>query len=242
MRQVIVGNTAIAYHLRRVQKSRRLSIQVTPGRVDVMVPPEADETVIEDFVKRRRKWIFTKVTEVNEAAAKLHKTKPSRFATGAKVPFRGRMMRLFVQGAETAEIEVTYNSGFYVTVPQNKPVTDDEIKNTLENWMKHRLKEDCDVFVRHFAKKLNLEPKSLRVKDQKYLWGSLGKDRIININWHLVFAPKQITEYVVAHEMCHLKYKNHSPAFWSLLRSVFKPTDECKVWLEKNKEVWEVGV
>ncbi len=242
MRQVIVGNTAIFYYLHRVERSRRLTVIVTPGRVDVSAPADADEQIIEDFVLRRSKWIFTKSEEVRESAEKHHKTQPSRFACGAKIPYRGRMMRLFVNQADTTEIAVSYNNGFFINVPKTRPANDNEIKKALETWMKHQLKIDCDAFVRRYEKKLNLYPKALRVKDQKHLWGSLGKDLIININWHLIFAPKQIAEYVTAHEMCHLKYKNHSPKFWSLLRSVFKATDECKIWLEKNKEVWETGV
>ena len=197
---------------------------------------------IDAFVKRRRRWIFTKLDEVNEASAKLVSTQPSRFATGAKIPYRGRMMRLTVSATNDDGITVTYNNGFYVDIPLSRTVTDKEIKTAIESWMKERLRMDCRDFVRRYEAKLGLRPQGIRVKDQKHLWGSLGKDQIININWHLVFAPKQITEYVVAHEMCHLKHKNHSPAFWSLLRSVFKATDECRSWLERNKEVWEMGV
>jgi predicted metal-dependent hydrolase len=242
MREVIVGNTAIKYRVKRIPSSRRLTIHVTPGKVEVVAPRDAEETVITDFVNRRRRWIFTKRDEVEESAKKLLKTQPSRFATGAKIPYRGRMMRLFVQSGDTNDITVHYDNGFFVSTPKDTPVFDDQIKTAIESWMKKQLKRDCDIFVRKYATKLGIEPEGLRVKDQKHLWGSLGKDKIININWHLVFAHKQITEYVVAHEMCHLKHRSHSPAFWKLLRSVFPVTDECRVWLDGNKEVWEMGV
>ena len=82
----------------------------------------------------------------------------------------------------------------------------------------------------------------MRFKEQKHIWGSLSKDGIINVNWHLAFAPKQILEYVVAHEVCHLKYRNHSKKFWELLGSVLPNWNDCKSWLEKNEKVWDMGI
>ena len=242
MKTVQVGSTAIAYGVRKIPYSRRLTINITPGNVEVVVPTGTEDAVIDAFVNRRRRWIFTKMDEVNEASAKLISTQPTRFATGAKVPYRGRMMRLTVKESEGDEIKVNYNNGFYVDIPAKGVTTDKDIKAALETWMKKRLRTDCEGFVRRYSSKLGRCSRGVRVKEQKHFWGSLGKDRIININWHLVFAHKQITEYVVAHEMCHLRYKNHSSAFWRLLRSVFRETDECKAWLERNTEVWEMGV
>ena len=87
-----------------------------------------------------------------------------------------------------------------------------------------------------YCKKLQLFPKGSRIKDHKHLWGSCGKDNIININWKLIQAPKQIIEYVVVHELCHLKFRNHSDAFWVFLSSVFPEIDRCKRWLDSNEE------
>ncbi len=242
MRKVRIGNITIEYSLRETAKTKKLTINVTPGKVDVVVPPGTEDTVIEEFVYRRRRWIFTKVDEVEEAYAKLLKTQPSRFATGAKVPYRGRMMKLYVKESDDHELSVTYDNGFFVHTPKGNALADKEIKRAVEAWMKLQVQKDSKKFAKRYGDKLSLWPRSVRVKEQKHIWGSLGKDNIININWHLVFAPRQILEYVVAHEVCHLKYKNHSAAFWNLLRSVFRDADFCKSWLEKNAEVWEMGV
>jgi len=96
----------------------------------------------------------------------------------------------------------------------------------------------------HFVEKIpgtaiQLFPKGFRIKDQKHLWGSCGKDNIININWKLIQAPKQILEYVVVHELCHLKHRNHSDAFWTLVGSVFPEVDRCKRWFGSNEE-WDL--
>lgn len=242
MRQIRIGNTHIAYDVRELPDSEKLSIHVRPGRVEVVVPNGTDDDVIEDFVTRRRRWIFDKVDEVEEAHAKLLKTQPSRFATGAKIPYRGRMMRLFVRESDKPHLEVTYDNGFFVWTPNGRKVTDAEIKAAVEFWMKVQVEKDCRLFVRRYSNKVGEQPAGIRIKNQKHLWGSLGKDHILNINWHLAFAPRQILEYVVAHEVCHLKHRSHSGAFWRLLRSVFRDTDPCKRWLERNKSVWDIEV
>jgi predicted metal-dependent hydrolase len=54
----------------------------------------------------------------------------------------------------------------------------------------------------------------VRIKDQKHVWGSCGPDRIVNLNWHLIFAPKTVLEYAVVHELCHLRHRNHDRSFW----------------------------
>lgn len=106
--------------------------------------------------------------------------------------------------------------------------------------MKRRLLKESKTLAARYSRKTGLQPKNVRVKEQKHIWGSLSKDGIINVNWHLIFAPKQILEYVIAHEVCHLKYRNHSKKFWELLGSVFPYWRDCKALLEKNEKIWDV--
>jgi hypothetical protein len=58
------------------------------------------------------------------------------------------------------------------------------------------------------------QTQGVRIKDQKHVWGSCGPDRIVNLNWHLIFAPKTVLEYAVVHELCHLRHRNHDRSFW----------------------------
>lgn len=65
-------------------------------------------------------------------------------------------------------------------------------------------------------------------------WGSISDD-IIHINWHLVFAPKRVLEYVVAHELAHLKHRSHGEAFWAYLASILPDYERAKAWLDRNQ-------
>ena len=242
MKEIRIGNTAIAYTVRENSKTERITINVTPGKVEVVVPSSAPDVVIEDFVYRKKRWIFEKKDEVDKAAQKLTLSRPTQFRTGAKILYRGRMMKIHINRENVKKIAIAYKNGFYITIPETMKDSDIFIGRQIESWMRKHLAQDCASFAVHYSKKLQLYPKDIRVKEQKHLWGSCSKDGIININWQLIFAPKQILEYVIAHEICHLRHRNHSEEFRRLLKTVFPEWEQCKTWLEKNEQVWNMSI
>jgi predicted metal-dependent hydrolase len=237
--EIRIGNITIGYKVRKIPKSKRMTINVTPGKVEVVVPDDSGDIMVEEFVHRRRHWIFEKVDEVEEAAKRMQVDQPTRYRTGASIPYWGRHKSLYVKEGDVDEVEVVFKNRFFITIPENLEKPNKVIKKSLEQWMKQRLLKESKLFAARYSRKTGLQPKNVRVKEQKHIWGSLSKDGVININWHLIFAPKQILEYVIAHEVCHLKYRNHSKKFWELLGSIFPYWNDCKTWLEKNEKVWE---
>lgn len=241
MSTLIVGNSIIEYSIRKSTKAKRLSFVITPHNVELVTPVEVDENRMLEFIERKKNWVFRKLHEVNELSDNHQTTKPFGYRSGAKILFRGRMLKLYVIESDLAEAMVSYRNGFYVSVPKRENPSKQQglVKAALEDWMKAKVNMDIKSFINTYSKKLQLTPKSYRIKAQKHLWGSCGKDNIVNINWNLIQAPKQILEYVVVHELCHLKYRNHSDAFWTLVGSVFPEVDRCKEWLESTKE-WDL--
>ena len=238
MNELTVGKTKIEYSSRKSVKARKLKFIVTPNNVELVIPETADHDRINEFVDKKKNWVFLKLNEVNEKAEKHISGKPYNYQSGAKILYRGRMMKLHVINSKSGESKVLYRNGFYVEVPEELSPSEKHqtAKTALDKWMKERVRKDVADFIKIYSKKLQLFPKDFRIKDQKHLWGSCGKDNIININWNLIQAPKQILEYVVVHELCHLKYRNHSDAFWTHVRSVFSEVDRCRRWLKEKEE------
>ena len=145
-------------------------------------------------------------------------------------------MRLTVKTAPGSAILTSYSNGFTVEVPKSISPRDrdDTIKDVLTIWLRQRVEDDAHAFVRRYAQKLGEEPKAVRIKDQKHLWGSCGKDRVINLNWRLIFMPKTVLEYAVVHELCHLQHRHHSAAFWSLVKRLLPDYQPRKAWLDKH--------
>ena len=86
----------------------------------------------------------------------------------------------------------------------------------------------------HYASKIGIHPSKVNIKKMRTRWGSATKDNVINLNEYLLKAPKGAIDYVILHEMCHLKIRNHSHRFWELVQKFMPNYEENKKWLEVN--------
>ncbi len=230
-----VGNTEIAYTLRRSDIAKRARITVTPESVDVVVPTAATEDDIAGVLHRRRGWLVEQTRQMAEKAAAV----PSvvRFVTGAKIPYRGRLMRLTVEPTDGDLVTVTYRNGFSVGYPRTASDASRNalIESALRLWLRKRLREDVLTLIRVHGEPNGLKPKRVHIKDQAHMWGSCGADRSVNLNWHLVFAPRTVLEYAVVHELCHLRHRNHDHGFWELVGTLLPDWETRKAWLDANE-------
>ena len=232
-----VGQTEIHYTLRRSANARQARFTVTPDHFELVVPQFATDAEIDAVLSRRRGWLVEERRRMAERTAQaptIH-----RFVTGAKIPYRGRRMRLRVEPHDGNGVEITYRNGFYVSYPRTAAENsrDSMIESAFRLWFKARLRRDVREMVRRHGPPNGLMPRDIRIKDQMHLWGSCGHDRILNINWQLIFAPKSVLEYAVVHELCHLRERNHDERFWHLLGSIVPDWEERKIWLDTNEQL-----
>ncbi len=212
-----VGATEIPYRIRHSTAAKRKRIVVTPEAVEVVAPEGQDDKEIAEFMHDKRRWVYDKREQMLERT--VDHPFPTRFATGGKVLYRGRRLRLVVQLRDVDAVTVAYRNGFSIVAPAELTDSAREVAvhGALTAWMKKRLRSDAEAFVRRHAPKLGVEPTGLRIKDQRHLWGSCSAEGLLNLNWHLVFVPKTVLEYAVVHELCHLRHRNHGPAFWRMV-------------------------
>jgi len=240
MPTLTIGKTSVPYTVRRSERARRQRIVLTPKTMEVVAPADRSRAEVEAFVHSRRRWVYDEREKMRESLAA--NPWPEQFVSGAKIPYRGRRMRLTVTEVPSGTIVTYYRNGFFVDVPKSVAVGDRDatIRYVLELWLRRRVENDANAFARRYARKLGEGPKGIRIKDQKHLWGSCGKDRVINLNWRLIFMPKTVLEYAVVHELCHLKHRHHSAAFWSLVRSLLPDYERRKAWLERHGAAFEL--
>jgi predicted metal-dependent hydrolase len=233
-----VGSTEIPYTVRFSKRAERISIRVTPELVEAVAPENFSEDRVDAFVRKKRQWIYSKVEGIAEQEEKSRFRWPDRFVTGAKIPFHGRNMRLRVTTKDIKSIKIQYRNGFLVEKPIN--ASDSDVRAALEKWLGFRLKDEVRYLVEHYAPTLNVRPGSVTISTLKTRWGSCGKNGDIRINWLLSIAPKPVLEYVLIHELCHLRYRNHSSEFWSLVASYLPDFQAQKSWLEENSRFMSV--
>jgi len=87
---------------------------------------------------------------------------------------------------------------------------------------------------------MGVAPNSISVRDYKSRWGSCSSKGEISYNWRIIIAPHQIVDYVVVHELCHLKHPNHSPEYWKSVKRVNPEYKEHRQWLKEHGATWIV--
>lgn len=229
-----IGRTQIDYELRRSPHTRERRITVTPECVEVLVLSSDDEGTIEGFLDCKRQWLLNTIRDVEQIAARRHAV--PRFMSGSKIPFRGRRMPLTVRRSDAERMEITYRNGFIVDLPSWIGANPDSlVAGELRLWLRQRARRDVAEIAKRYGERFHLHPRSVRVADFASGWGSCGPEGSVLINWHLIFAPKKVLEYVVVHELAHLRHRSHGPDFWDYLATMMPTFAEPKAWLDRHQ-------
>ena len=184
----------------RLKRARRLTMRIDTNKslVKISAPHHVDPATLRAFLARNQAWLERQV-----------ETRPSTQVVreGSLIPFRGREYRIVVD-ASAAVIQANAD-GELVLPARGEPV------RRLQRFLIAQASEDLKARADRLSLKLGIPFRSLRVRDTKTRWGSCSSRAGLNFCWRLIFAGDEVREYVVAHEVAHLKHMDHSPAFWA---------------------------
>jgi predicted metal-dependent hydrolase len=224
--------TAIPYQLRRSARARRLRITVRPGGIDVVAPRRMREADIAAFVEQSRAWIDAKLAALQRVLA-AHPGS-TRLIDGSTILYRGEPVQLRVRAG--ARPQVREESGIEVTVRAVLGDVDREaaVERMLMRWLRWSAQDDALSYVHRHGPRHDLMPAAVRIKQHKRPWGSCTAKGAINLNWRLILAPPAVFEYVVVHELCHLREPNHQAPFWRLVGEILPGFERQRRWLRTN--------
>ena len=117
------------------------------------------------------------------------------------------------------------------TVGVSKKSKDVDVRNALVEWYEEHALERLTEKTNRYAGIMGVSPNSISVRDYKSRWGSCSSKGEISYNWRIIIAPHHIVDYVVVHELCHLKHLNHSPTYWRSVKTEIPDYDSCRQWL-----------
>ena len=234
MQTLHIGERVIPYHVRFSDRASRKRIVIRGGQVEVVAPvatPIEGPKGIKEFIWSKRAWVFN---ALEQSLSRNGSETRQRYQSGAKLIYRGRRLMLKISAANVRDVRIECRSRFHVQVPRKLSEVDRErhVALAFDIWLRERALREATRFVGRYAKKLGVEPAGVQLGKQKRMWGTCGKDRIIRIHWQLIQAPAAAMEYVVAHEVCHLKHRHHDPAFWRALGGIMPDWRERKALLE----------
>jgi hypothetical protein len=214
---VLYGEELIRYAVRRKagRKSGRVAIHVDPdGRVLVDAPENASDKQIRTAVTRRARWIHGHLTAIRIRRAHVL---PREYVSGESLLYLGRRYRLKVVTKAGCPAAVRLRGGYIeTTVPARNPMA---VREALNHWYRGRARLVLEERLEAMASSLRWirTAPAMRLQIMKVQWGSCSPAGRLTLNPNLVKAPRECIDYVLLHELCHLKEHNHSRKFYRLL-------------------------
>lgn len=216
-----------------VKRSKRKTIGIkigANGEVQLSAPLGIAQKTLEKLVNEKKEWIFSKLSEVKSKQAQVGE---HTYMDGDRFLYMGQEFVLEVQ-------VVPFVKGSVVNIKDNtlkiivKSADSELIKKTLEVWYRNQAQSILRTRVDFYKTQLEVHPVDIRVKDQKRRWGSCSSNQRLNFNWRIVMAPIEVIDYLVVHELCHLKEMNHSKAFWAHVEQILPDFKRHQKWLKDH--------
>jgi len=242
MEQIKYGKARIEYTVTRGKRKKTVAINVASAtQVIVLAPDFLSREKIRSIVKKKARWILEK-QEYSRNLALLFPEK--EFISGERLLLLGRKYRLKIKEVKEKITSEPRVIGRRIVISIHKDLNQKEkkeaIKRLLINWYCSRSELIIPQRVRRYSRLLNIKPREMIIKDQKKRWGSCTKDGVLRFNWRIVMAPISIVDYVVVHELCHMKVKNHSAGFWRLVSLVLPDYQERRDCLKKHSPLFKL--
>jgi predicted metal-dependent hydrolase len=185
--------------------------------------------MVEQLLERHKTWIEKHRKKYEARKEGLEKRS---FSDGETFNILEKEYRLTISQGKNlkSKVEIT-DDAIFIFEGKNDETSHEKL---LEKYLRKAAKEIFVSRTLHFTKLYGLTFKNVTVKDQKSKWGSCSTRGNLNYNWKLIFGPKSILDYIVVHEVCHLKEMNHSDRFWSLVGLHYPEYKEMRRWLRAN--------
>ncbi|CAD5374085.1 M48 family peptidase [Rubrivivax sp. A210] len=231
-RELVVDGHRIAYALRRSRR-RSIGFVVGPEGLAVSAPRWVGVAEIEAALREKSAWILRKLQEQRERAARLAAARVE-WREGATIPFLGEAVILVLDPRATGAVlhtDATALPGvprltLHLGLPQTAAA--EQIRDTVQSWLqrqaRHVFEERCTLF----TARLGVRMKRLSLSSAATRWGSASADGSIRLNWRLVHFALPVIDYVVTHELAHLREMNHSAAFWEVVRSALPDYEQAR--------------
>ena len=225
-----IQNENISFDYDLVRTNRRtIAITIDQNKgVIVRAPKRGHTKEIREFLLKKSPWILKKLEVARNQAAEVPR---HNFMAGDMFLFKGEKFTLAFEVGKKNRVDI---ARYYIIVTLKPETSQEKIPEIMKKWYIARARETFNERVTVYSPNLGVKPARIAIRGQSKRWGSCSSKGNINLNWKLVMAPPNILEYVVAHELCHLKHPNHSPLFWDTLKSIMPDYALHRNWLKKN--------
>jgi predicted metal-dependent hydrolase len=204
---------ALFYVLRRARR-RTIGFQIDDAGLTVSAPRWVTLREIEAAIVEKERWIRAKLSEWRAWRAE-RKLPEVRFAEGGTLPYLGKslVMRLRADAGATALAQDTGTLELHIALPAE--ANELQVRDAVQAWLQAEARRILGERLELLSQRIETKPRGWALSSARSQWGSCNADGRIRLNWRLVHFAMPVIDYVVAHELAHLKELNHSPRFWS---------------------------
>ena len=234
MNTIMLKNYQLTYHV--IYQKNRKTIQfkvLTSTHLEITVPNHFPNASIEKILHEKCNWI---VKQISHLSATMANPINKSITHGATVLYLGTPHTLvFTNNHNTQPTINLKDKQIIIDIPlMNTAQTTLLVESLLKQWYLDSASNILSARTALWAAEINVQPKRITIKDQKTRWGSCSSKANINYNWRIVMAPVEVIDYLVIHELCHLRVPNHSALFWQEV-SEFSPNfKNHRNWLQTN--------
>jgi predicted metal-dependent hydrolase len=230
-RRIQLNEHVLDYSLQR-SKRRSIGFLINDDGLRITAPKWVTLAEIENAIHEKQRWIFTKLNERRERIARRLQPQ-TQWRNGATLPYLGADITLRITAIQTAGI--SYDAATReLTICLPADASEQQLKDRVLSWLQMQAKAIFAERLPIYAEKLKVSYRSFALSSAMTQWGSCTADGRIRLNWRLIhFALPQI-DYVIAHELAHLREMNHSPRFWAAVQSVFPEFQEARKTLRER--------
>jgi len=223
-RQIALAGHTVGYEFRRGRR-RSIGFVVGTDGLSVSAPRWVAVAEVEQALQAKSSWILRKLQEQQERAQRLQAAKVV-WRDGTSLPFLGETVIVLLDTRVTgAQLNADGQSlpgvprlTLHVGLPQT--ATQEQIREAVQSWLQRQARRVFEERCAHFAARLGVRISRLSLSSAATRWGSASADGSVRLNWRLIHFAMPVIDYVVTHELAHLREMNHSPAFWDVVRSV----------------------
>lgn len=217
------GGHRVAYVLRRARR-RSIGFSVCVQGLTVSAPRWLGQGEIDAALREKAPWILRKLHEQQQRGQRMAAARVN-WREGETLPFLGQTLTLLldprISGARLQGAEQTLpglpHLMLHLGLPQT--ATPEQMRDLVQSWFQRQARRVFEERCAVYAPRLGVQVRRLALSSASTRWGSASADGSIRLNWRLVHFALPVIDYVVAHELAHLREMNHSPAFWNVVRS-----------------------
>ncbi|MDP4180105.1 MAG: SprT family zinc-dependent metalloprotease [Bacillota bacterium] len=231
---IIIAGLSIPYGITESSKAKNIRLVIDQNGLRIVKPKRVGTGEVDRVIKEKAEWVYKHFNEFQERRAKIPVRK---WESGESVLYLGEKYIISIKEHNKNTVSVGFNGVLFEMLIDSKIYGEERrviIESAFKKWYKKAAYKIFDERLKYFCGITGMKYDSMRIKEQKTRWGSCSGKGNLNFNWKLIMAPLWVIDYVILHEVCHLKHLNHSKDFWKMTRGYMPDYKNAQEWLKKN--------